>query len=64
MTLEEGHSLSLEELNEFLKDKLSPIELPKHFEIRQELPKTMIGKLNRKALLDEEEALRKSAGGA
>lgn len=62
--LEEGGKLTLDELTEFLNDKLSPIELPKKLEIREELPKTMIGKLSRKALLDEEEALRKSAGEA
>lgn len=50
----EGETLTLENLNFFLKDKLSPIEMPKILEIREELPKTMIGKLSRKALLDEE----------
>jgi long-chain acyl-CoA synthetase len=43
-----------EDLKAFLKDKLSPIEIPKQWEFRDELPKTMIGKLSRKALLDEE----------
>jgi long-chain acyl-CoA synthetase len=43
---------------EFLRDKLSPIEIPKQLEIRDELPKTMIGKLSRKALLEEEENRR------
>jgi long-chain acyl-CoA synthetase len=37
----------------FLKDKLSPIEMPKMVEFREALPKTAIGKLSRKALLDE-----------
>jgi len=36
--------------------------MPKIVEFRGELPKTMIGKLSRKALLDEEE--RKRAGGS
>lgn len=52
--LAEGHALTLEELTRFLRDKLSPIEIPKLLEIRDELPKTMIGKLSRKALLEEE----------
>ncbi|WP_343038698.1 AMP-binding enzyme [Skermanella pratensis] len=56
--LTEGHGLTREDLAEFLRDKLSPIEIPKHLEIRDELPKTMIGKLSRKALLEEEEARR------
>ncbi|WP_245613045.1 long-chain-fatty-acid--CoA ligase [Skermanella stibiiresistens] len=54
VTLTEGHRLTRDELAEFLKDKLSPIEIPKQLEIRDELPKTMIGKLSRKALLEEE----------
>ncbi|WP_083901619.1 long-chain fatty acid--CoA ligase [Azospirillum sp. B4] len=51
--LTEGHSLTQAELCDFLRDKLSAIELPKQVEFRDELPKTMIGKLSRKALLDE-----------
>lgn len=53
--LTEGHTLAREELAAFLRDKLSPIEIPKLLEIRDELPKTMIGKLSRKALVEEEE---------
>ncbi|WP_207477979.1 long-chain-fatty-acid--CoA ligase [Arenibaculum pallidiluteum] len=60
--LAEGHSLTKEDLDAFLRDKLSPIEIPKLLEIREELPKTMIGKLSRKALLDEEEARRDTPG--
>ena len=51
-----GQELTAEELKRFLQDKLSPIEMPKLVEFRDELPKTMIGKLSRKALLDELEA--------
>jgi len=58
VTLTEGHRLTREDLAEFLRDKLSPIEIPKQLEIRDELPKTMIGKLSRKALLEEEESRR------
>ena len=53
--------MTADELIGFLKDKLSPIEMPKHIEFRGELPKTMIGKLSRKALLDEEERKRNGA---
>ena len=38
----------------FLKDKLSKIEIPKFLEFRDELPKTMIGKLSKKELVAEE----------
>jgi long-chain acyl-CoA synthetase len=51
--LREGRDLSGEELKLFLKDKLSPIEMPKLIEFRDALPKTVIGKLSRKLVLDE-----------
>ncbi len=54
--LAEGQDLDADALKAFLQDKLSPIEMPKHVEFREELPKTMIGKLNRKALVEEEAA--------
>lgn len=51
-----GYTLAEEDLTAFLKDKLSPIERPKLYEFRTSLPKTMVGKLSRKALLEEEAA--------
>lgn len=54
--LKEGQSLDADALKAFLKDHLSAIEMPKQVEFRDELPKTMIGKLSRKALLEEEAA--------
>jgi len=56
-----GQALDEDELRAFLKDKLSPIEMPKLIEFRQSLPKTLIGKPSKKALLDEE-ARRQAAG--
>ena len=51
----DGRSLTAEDLKTFLKDKLSPMELPKRIEFREEpLPKTMIGKLSRKDIVEEE----------
>jgi long-chain acyl-CoA synthetase len=53
--LKTGQALDTEELKEFLKDKLSPMEMPKQIVFRDEpLPKTMIGKLSRKDLLEQE----------
>ena len=52
--LVDGQSLTAEALLDFLKDKLSPIELPRAIEFRTELPKTMVGKLSKKELVDEE----------
>ena len=50
-----GQTLTAEIMKEFLKDKISPIEMPRQIEIRDKpLPKTMIGKLSRKDMLAEE----------
>jgi len=54
--LKDGEALTQNELLAFLEDKLSKIEQPKFVEFRSELPKTLIGKLDRKALLQEEAA--------
>jgi long-chain acyl-CoA synthetase len=58
--LREGKTLTKDELEAFLKDKLSPIEMPKFVEFRDSLPKTLIGKLSRKMILEEEAAKKKS----
>jgi long-chain acyl-CoA synthetase len=49
-----GMTLSEDEIRAFVKDKLSAIERPAHYEFRDELPKTLIGKLSRKELEAEE----------
>jgi len=40
-------------LTAFLADKLTPIEMPKQVEFRQSLPKTTVGKISKKMLLEE-----------
>ena len=52
--LKEGESATVEEVFEFLKPKLSKIEMPAEIEFRDELPKTMVGKLSKKELKEEE----------
>lgn len=55
--LKEGRTLTDADLKTFLKDKISPIEMPRRIEFRdQPLPKTMIGKLSKKDLLAQEKA--------
>ncbi len=51
--LKEGKELTEAELKNFLKDKLSAIERPDYVEFRDELPKTLIGKLSKKELKQE-----------
>jgi len=52
--LKDDKTLTESELNVFLKDKLSAIERPDSYEFRDELPKTLIGKLSKKELQAEE----------
>ncbi|WP_346894425.1 long-chain fatty acid--CoA ligase [uncultured Roseibium sp.] len=56
--LKEGYDLTQEQLAAFLKTQLSAIELPRAYEFRRELPKTMVGKLSKKELVEEEMAKR------
>lgn len=60
--LKGGMTLSADDLKTFLKGHLSSIELPRDIEFRDELPKTMVGKLSKKELVEEEAARRKAAG--
>jgi long-chain acyl-CoA synthetase len=48
-----GASLEEATLREFLKDKLNPVEMPRHIEFRETLPRTMVGKLSKKELKQE-----------
>ena len=51
----EGRALTVEDLKNFLGDKISPMEIPKRVEFREDdLPKTMIGKLSRKDVVAQE----------
>jgi long-chain acyl-CoA synthetase len=45
--------LSEAQLREFLKARLTSYKVPKHIEFRNELPKTNVGKILRRALRDE-----------
>ena len=58
--VKEGQSLTTEALGAFLQDKLGRHELPKFIEFRDELPKTLIGKLSKKELVAEETAKRQA----
>ena len=45
---------SLEQLQGFLKDKLGKHEMVQLLEIREALPKTAVGKLSKKDLIEQE----------
>lgn len=50
--LRDGAGTTPDDLREFLKDRISKIEMPRDIELRDELPKTLIGKLSKKELRD------------
>jgi long-chain acyl-CoA synthetase len=47
-------AFTLDELRAFLTDKLGRHEMPAHLEIRDSLPKTAVGKLSKKELVEQE----------
>lgn len=55
VVLKEGETLTEEEVIEFCKENLAAYKVPKLVEFRTELPKTMVGKILRRALREEEE---------
>ena len=54
VSLRKDAKVTVEELHAFLVPRLSKIEMPRDIEIRDTLPKTMIGKLSKKELIEEE----------
>jgi long-chain acyl-CoA synthetase len=54
-------AVSLEEMKAFLKDRIGKHEMIGALEVREALPKTPVGKLSKKTLVDEEDARRQAA---
>ena len=54
IVLKEGHQVSEKELNEFCRQNLAAYKVPRYYEFRAELPKTAVGKILRRTLVDEE----------
>ena len=46
-----GETLTDEELKAFCKERLAPFKVPTHYEFRDELPKTTVGKILRRELV-------------
>jgi long-chain acyl-CoA synthetase len=56
VVLKEGAVCTPEEIRNFCKEKLAPYKVPSFVEFRAELPKTQVGKVLRRTLLEEEKA--------
>ncbi|WP_257474924.1 AMP-binding protein [Bacillus sp. MCCB 382] len=54
VVLKEGESLTEEELNEYSRKYLAAYKVPRIYEFRKELPKTAVGKILRRSLVEEE----------
>jgi long-chain acyl-CoA synthetase len=56
VVLKEGATATVEDIRSFCKEKLAPYKVPVFVEFRKELPKTQVGKVLRRTLLEEEKA--------
>ncbi len=54
IVLKEGENATQEEILDFCSERLAKFKVPRIVEFRSELPKTMIGKVLRRVLLEEE----------
>jgi long-chain acyl-CoA synthetase len=54
VVLKEGSTLTTEEMNQFARKYLAAYKVPRQYEFRKELPKTAIGKILRRMLVEEE----------
>lgn len=54
VVLKEDSDVTEKELNEFARKHLAAFKVPRHYEFRKELPKTAVGKILRRSLIDEE----------
>ena len=62
IVLKEGESVTEEEIIEFCRARLARYKIPKLIEFRDSLPKSLIGKVLRRVLMEEDE--KKSKAGA
>ena len=54
IVLRAGHSATEEELRAYCRERLAPYKVPSRVEFRPDLPKTLVGKILRRALQDDE----------
>ena len=54
IVLKAGQNATEDEMEAFCRERLTAYKVPKAYEFRKELPKTMVGKVLRRALVEEE----------
>jgi len=63
IVLKEGETADAGEIMAFCRERLAAYKVPRIVEFREQLPKTIIGKVLRRVLMEEEEAKRQAAPG-
>jgi long-chain acyl-CoA synthetase len=58
VVLRSGQQVTTDEIRQYCRQKLAPYKVPKHIEFREGLPKSMVGKVLRRLLAEEERAKR------
>ncbi|MGO1058901.1 long-chain-fatty-acid--CoA ligase [Planococcus sp. FY231025] len=61
IVLKEGYTVTEEELDKHCREHLAAFKVPRIYEFRTELPKTAVGKILRRSLVDEERAKQNEA---
>lgn len=56
IVLKEGYQVTEDEFNEYCRANLAAYKVPRIYEFRSELPKTAVGKILRRSLVEEEKA--------
>jgi long-chain acyl-CoA synthetase len=59
IVLKPGAEATPQEIQAFCKEKLTAYKVPKHVEFRKDLPKSMVGKVMRRLLQEEDIAKQK-----
>jgi long-chain acyl-CoA synthetase len=61
VVLRQGEQATVDEIREFAKARLAAYKVPRAVEFRDDLPKTLIGKVLRRALVEQEQAKAEAA---
>lgn len=61
IVLKEDHHVTEEELDKFCRENMASFKIPRIYEFRDELPKTAVGKILRRSLVEEEKAKQDEA---
>ncbi|MEK4563864.1 AMP-binding protein [Alkalihalobacillus sp. FSL R5-0424] len=61
LVLKDGAKVDEEELDQFCRERLAAFKVPRSYEVRESLPKTLIGKTLRRKVVEEEQNKQQNA---